>query len=128
MFDVSLASPDELSVDGSFILRKQDIPAQSVRVVELPKHGAREVFHPAPRRQFIVYLKGALLLTASDGSSHLFEPGDWCLADDVGSVGHRVEIVGEETLMSVQFAMPDDWAWPDSFPSPATGRDDSGPL
>jgi len=46
-------------------------------------------WHPAPRRQFIVVLTGALEITTSDGTVRAFPPGSLILADDRGSKGHR---------------------------------------
>ena len=39
-------------------------------------------WHPAPRRQFIINLTGAVKITASDGEVRIFGPGSIMLADD----------------------------------------------
>lgn len=111
-YPVSVSSPELRSTDGAFALHRQDIPATEVQVVELPKQGPREVFHPAPRRQFVVVLQGELEMSTTDGSEYRFRAGDWLLADDVGSKGHRVADIGEENLVTIQMALPDDWSWP----------------
>lgn len=46
-------------------------------------------WHPAPRRQFIVILSGALEITTSDGTVRAFPAGSIILADDQASKGHR---------------------------------------
>jgi quercetin dioxygenase-like cupin family protein len=117
VLDVALSGPDGRSADGDFVLRSQDIPTSAARIVELPKQGPREVFHPAPRRQFVFVLQGELDVSTSDGSSYRVQPGDWLFADDVESKGHRVVDVGKDNFITLQLAIAGDWAWPPAFPS-----------
>ena len=117
ILDVAFSGPDGRSADGSFALRSTDIPTDSVRLVELLKQGPREIFHPAPRRQFVVVLKGELDVTASDGSSYRMQPGDRLFADDVESKGHRVADVGADNFITLQVPIASDWEWPAAFPS-----------
>ena len=49
--------------------------------------------HPAPRRQYVVTLKGNILFKVSDGSTFLIEPGIILVAEDTDGVGHSWEIV-----------------------------------
>jgi len=44
--------------------------------------------HPAPRRQYVVSLKGTLVFKVSDGSTFRLEPGTVLLAEDVRGAGH----------------------------------------
>ncbi len=46
-------------------------------------------WHPAPRRQFIVIMAGAMEITTTDGTTRAFPPGSIILADDRGGKGHR---------------------------------------
>jgi len=48
--------------------------------------------HPAPRRQFVVTLKGKTRFKVSDGSTFLIEPGIILLAEDLEGKGHSWEI------------------------------------
>jgi len=48
--------------------------------------------HPAPRRQYVVTLKGKVRFKVSDGSTFLIEPGFILLAEDVEGEGHSWEI------------------------------------
>jgi hypothetical protein len=47
-----------------------------------------DVPHPAPVRQFLVVLVGRAEITASDGSSRQFDPGDLVLIEDTSGKGH----------------------------------------
>jgi hypothetical protein len=49
--------------------------------------------HPAPRRQYVVTLKGKILFKVSDGSTFLIEPGIILVAGDIDGVGHSWEIM-----------------------------------
>ena len=48
--------------------------------------------HPAPRKQFVVTLKGIIRFKVSDGSTFIIEPGIILLAEDVEGKGHSWEI------------------------------------
>lgn len=48
--------------------------------------------HTAPRRQYVVTLKGKILFKVSNGSTFLIEPGIILLAEDVEGEGHSWEI------------------------------------
>ncbi|MEH3114997.1 hypothetical protein [Pedobacter terrae] len=49
--------------------------------------------HPAPRRQYVVTLKGKLRFTVSNGETFIIEPGILLIANDTAGVGHTWEIV-----------------------------------
>lgn len=71
-----------------------------------PQSAARLVFaqftagwlgdwHPAPRRQYWVGLRGAVEVTTSDGEVRQFGPGSVVLLEDVVGKGHVTRAVGE---------------------------------
>lgn len=89
-----------------------DIPATTTGFGEFverkPDHGV----HNAPRRQFLVVLRGVLeIVTTLDQREHL-QPGDVLLADDVGSKGHISRDVGEEPLALMAVGIADEWSLP----------------
>lgn len=47
--------------------------------------------HPAPERQLMVFVKGTIEVTASDGERRSFKPGDFCLVEDTSGDGHTTE-------------------------------------
>lgn len=51
--------------------------------------------HPAPRRQWVVLVRGAIEIEVSDGSRRAFRSGDLLLLEDVTGRGHRTYTVGE---------------------------------
>ena len=50
-------------------------------------------WHPAPRRQYIVNLDGAVRITASDGESRVIGAGEVFLVEDVSGKGHLSQAV-----------------------------------
>jgi hypothetical protein len=52
--------------------------------------------HPAPRKQFVVTLKGRIRFMVSDGSVFIIEPGIILLAEDVEGKGHSWELIEGE--------------------------------
>lgn len=53
-------------------------------------------FHNAPRRQFVINLKGSVDLEVGDGTVRRLGPGDILLAEDTTGQGHRSRAVDGE--------------------------------
>ena len=53
------------------------------------KAGATEDWHIAPRRQFMVCVRGIVEITASDGQKERMIPGQFMLLEDTTGKGHR---------------------------------------
>jgi hypothetical protein len=51
-------------------------------------------WHPAPRRQYVINLEGAVQITASDGEARVLGAGEILLAEDTTGKGHRSRAVG----------------------------------
>lgn len=52
-------------------------------------------WHPAPRRQFVIILSGALEIGLGDGSTHVFGAGDARLVEDTTGRGHTTRVHGD---------------------------------
>jgi len=59
---------------------------------------ARPVPRPAPRRQWVVVLRGAVEVEVTDGSRRSFGPGDLLHAEDTDGAGHVTRPVGDPPL------------------------------
>ena len=57
-------------------------------------------WHPAPRRQFVIILSGQLEIGLSDGSKHVFGPGDARLVEDTTGKGHTTAVHGDEPCVT----------------------------
>jgi hypothetical protein len=51
--------------------------------------------HPAPRKQWVVMLRGTLEVQVTDGSKRRFSPGDLILVTDTSGKGHITLAIGE---------------------------------
>ena len=74
-----------------------DMPLTAGVFLELPP-GWDPKFHATPRRQWVVVLRGALHITATDGTATDFRPGDVFFLNDENSKGHQSLVEGPETV------------------------------
>ncbi len=58
-------------------------------------------WHPAPRRQYIINLEGAVETTASDGESRVIGAGEVLLVEDVTGKGHLSKAVGNQPRVCI---------------------------
>ena len=58
-------------------------------------------WHPAPRRQYIIILAGAVQITASDGEKRIIGAGEVILVEDIKGKGHLSKAVAGKMLRSV---------------------------
>ena len=72
-----------------------DMPSSASLFLTAPP-GWDENFHPTPRKQLAVLLKGNVRISVSDGESIALEPGDTFLLNDMASKGHLTRVQGEQ--------------------------------
>lgn len=64
-------------------------------------------WHPTPRRQLFLLLKGVWQVTVSDGESRRFGPGSAVLLEDTTGKGHLTQIVSDEDGLAGIVQLPD---------------------
>jgi quercetin dioxygenase-like cupin family protein len=64
-------------------------------------------WNTAPRRQYVIGLRGNTLLTMRDGTSVEVRPGDVVLAEDVTGSGHHTRMVGNDDRVSLVIPIRD---------------------
>jgi hypothetical protein len=69
--------------------------------------------HEPPRRAFIVVLGGELEIITSLEDRAVLRPGDFLLADDMGTKGHISRDVGEVPLTMMTIGIADGWDGPE---------------
>lgn len=79
--------------------------AQGATLLLLPR-GAREDWHKAPRRMFLIALKGMSEVTVGDGTVRRFGPGSVLLMDDTTGKGHITRAVGNEDHVALTIPVP----------------------
>jgi hypothetical protein len=104
---VEITFPHERADAFGHTIRSSDrFASPSVQFAVLPD-GLDQDWHPAPRRQLVAILTGAVEVGTPDGATRRFGPGEVFLADDVGTAGHTTKTVGGPA--QVMFApVPDD--------------------
>lgn len=68
--------------------------------------GAALDWHPAPRKQFVMVLKGVMAVEAGDGETRRFEAGHVLLVTDTAGRGHKTGVIGEEDVVLVWVQVP----------------------
>ena len=84
--------PPEVQDATSIVVRKQEV-------------GYFIDWHPAPRRQYIITLRGNVEIGLGDGTVYTLGPGDMMLAEDTTGQGHTTKAVGDETRVSVAITL-----------------------
>lgn len=59
----------------------------------MKREAGRIDFHPAPQRQYMLYLTARVEIGLGDGSSVVMEPGDALLAEDTTGHGHTSNVL-----------------------------------
>ncbi|HAC47455.1 MAG TPA: cupin [Chloroflexi bacterium] len=63
-------------------------------------------FHPTPRRQLQICLRGIAELEASDGATLRVEAGGTVLGEDTHGRGHRSRVVGDQAVEILFVTLP----------------------
>jgi len=72
------------------------------------KAGKTEDYHIAPRRQFMLCVKGIVEVVAGDGEKRRVLPGQFVLLEDTKGKGHITRSVGPEDHVALAFPLGDD--------------------
>lgn len=75
--------------------------AKQILFRETPENWAFD-WHPAPRRQFIIFLSGGTSeVTVSNGEKRQFPPGSILLAEDTTGQGHSSRVIDGKPIQSI---------------------------
>jgi hypothetical protein len=91
-----------------------DIPTTTLGFGEFIDRKPDVGVHNAPQRQFLVVLQGELEVSATVGQKERLQPGDFLLADDIGTKGHLSRDVGTKPLILMAVGIGDEWDGPPS--------------
>ncbi|UGS38403.1 cupin domain-containing protein [Capillimicrobium parvum] len=82
---------------GGHSERSTPIPVSDVIFRHVVDDGSAPPAHTAPRRQFVVQLRGETEIEASDGEVRRLRPGDIVLLEDTEGPGHVTRPAAGET-------------------------------
>lgn len=83
------------------LLLSGPFPVEAITFVEQPANAPDWERHVAPRRQWVVVLRGRAAVTVSGGERREFGPGDVLLYEDTTGEGHLATPLSED----LSFAM-----------------------
>ncbi|MGH8226413.1 MAG: hypothetical protein ACREU3_00695 [Steroidobacteraceae bacterium] len=72
----------------------------------LLKRGAKEDWHRAPRRMWLIVVQGMARVTAGDGEVRRFGPGSVLLMDDTTGKGHITQAIGKLDHIALTIPAP----------------------
>jgi hypothetical protein len=70
------------------------------------KAGAKEDWHVAPQRLFMLCLEGVVEITAGDGEKRRLQPGQLMLLEDTTGKGHITRSVGKQDHVALAIPVP----------------------
>jgi len=80
-------------------------PATQIGYVHMPA-GYHADWHPAPRKQYVMVLRGKMEVEAGDGEKREFTAGSVLLVTDVTGRGHKTSALGDEDVFLVWAPIP----------------------
>jgi hypothetical protein len=87
------------------------IPATDVSIAEMLERLPEQDIHNAPARQLLVILQGCYEITTTAGDRVPLRAGDCLFTDDLTGKGHWSYDIGDERLVMVRIAVPEDWQY-----------------
>jgi Cupin domain len=95
--DAEIPLSTQLVAQGTPPMRVGALAAESaVQLLQTEGFGSER--HPAPAEQWVIVLRGAIEVEASDGQRRRFQPGDLLFVADTVGVGHATTAVGDPPL------------------------------
>jgi len=101
---ISLASAPAASADRQLV--SYELSSAGGATVLALKLGAKEDWHRAPRRMWLIALTGMSEVTAGDGEVRRFGPGSLLLMDDTTGKGHITRSVGKVDHIALTIPAP----------------------
>lgn len=83
------------NINTSYFFAKNDISLQ-------------HSIHPAPRKQYVITLKGKLKFSVTNGENFIVKPGIILIADDTKGPGHTWEIIDGNEWERIYIPINDD--------------------
>jgi quercetin dioxygenase-like cupin family protein len=86
------------------------MPAESFRLITTTPQAMARGWHPAPARQFVIVVKGAIDVEVSDGETRRLNAGSMIFFEDLVGRGHLNRIVNDQEIMLAFLVVPEHWS------------------
>ena len=91
----------EMKADPDNVFRAMPITGAELRWIE---GGAPATWHNAPRRQYVIQLRGRAEIEVPGGNKIIQGPGDILLVEDTTGEGHIMRVTEDRLSLSLQLA------------------------
>ena len=81
------------------------LPAKEIGFLHFPA-SYRSSWHPAPRKQYVMVMEGAMEVEVGDGEKRIFRPGSVLLVTDTEGRGHKTSAVEGADVVLVWVPVP----------------------
>lgn len=86
------------------------MPVESFRLVTTTPQAMSRGWHPAPARQFVIVVSGAIAVEVSDGEARRLDAGSMIFFEDVVGRGHLNCIVDDQKIMLAVLIVSEHWS------------------
>jgi hypothetical protein len=83
-----------------------DMPTDGASFVRFPA-GWKGDWHPAPRRQLMLFIAGTIEAETGDGETRRFGAGSVVRVEDTTGRGHRSRVIGDEPVLAAVIRVPE---------------------
>ena len=86
------------------------MPVESFRLITTTPQAMARGWHPAPARQLVIVVSGAIAVEVSDGETRRLDAGSMIFFEDVVGRGHLNRIVDDQAIMLAFLTVPEHWS------------------
>jgi quercetin dioxygenase-like cupin family protein len=102
MMPTALGLPDMRSTGA--------VPLESFRLITTTPQAMARGWHPAPARQFVIVVRGAIAVEVSDGETRRLAAGSMIFFEDIRGRGHLNRIVDDQEIMLAVLVVSEHWS------------------
>src|SRR3984957_8827443 len=108
--DLELAEQEMSLVAGLPDMRSTaQMPVTGFRLVTTTPRAMAQGWHPAPARQFVLVVKGSIIVEVSDGETRQLNVGSLIFFEDIDGRGHLNRVVDDKEIVLAFLIVSDQW-------------------
>ena len=88
----------------------KSMPVERFRMITTTPQAMAHGWHPAPARQFVIVVKGAIAVEVSNGETRRLNTGSMIFFEDLVGKGHLNRIVDDQEILLAFLTVPDHWS------------------
>jgi hypothetical protein len=108
--ELEVGEQDRSLVSGLPVMSSTPLlPITGFRLVATTLQAMAQGWHPAPARQFVLVVKGSIIVEVSDGETRQLNAGLMIFFEDLDGRGHLNRIVDDQDILLAFLLLPDNW-------------------